>query len=186
MIKILTHLPKEYLEQGFTQCGAFSVKAILNAYGKDDRKHPRDYNPTFLGKYTSLVGTHTWPRVLESYGSHAESGSTKGLSNEQRIEMLKETIDKDHAIMIRIGNGYLKNGKYSSLFAHFIGHWITIWGYDDKEQVFYIYDSCVPLTKHDKTIPIGNTRRTFSEVLRDWGRGFPPAWQYRFIKSWLT
>lgn len=43
MIKILTRIPKEYLEQGFTQCGAFSVKAILSAYGKDDKKHPRDY-----------------------------------------------------------------------------------------------------------------------------------------------
>ena len=36
MIKILANHPKEYLEQGLTQCGAFSVKAILSAYGKDE------------------------------------------------------------------------------------------------------------------------------------------------------
>ena len=77
MEKILSHRPKEYLEQGFTQCGAFSVKAILSAYGKDDKKHPRDYNPTILGKYASLVGGHSWSRVLKSYGLHAERGSTK-------------------------------------------------------------------------------------------------------------
>jgi len=77
MEKILSHRPKEYLEQGFTQCGAFSVKAILSAYGKDDKKHPRDYNPTILGKYASLVGVHSWSRVLKSYGLHAERGSTK-------------------------------------------------------------------------------------------------------------
>lgn len=182
MIKILTHAPKEYLEQVFTQCGAFSVKAILSAYGKDDKKHPRDYNPTVLGKYASLVGVYTWPRVLESYGLHAERGNTKDLSDEQRLEFLKETINKDNAIMIRIGNGYLKNGKYSSLAAYFIGHWITLWGYNDEEKVFYVYDSYVPLKRHDKTIPIGNTKRTYSEVLRDWGKGFPPAWRFSFIK----
>src|SRR3989344_5451652 len=182
MIKTLTHSPKEYLEQGFTQCGAFSVKAILNAYGKDDKKYPRDYNPTILGKYTSLVGTHTWPRVLESYGLHAERGNTKNLSDEQRLEFLKEIVDRDKAVMIRIGNGFLKNGKYNSLVAYFVGHWITLWGYDDEKQIFYIYDSYVPLERHNKTIPVGNTTRTFSEILRDWGKGFPAIWRHSFIK----
>ncbi len=67
MEKILSHRPKEYLEQGVTQCGAFSVKAILGAYGKDDGRRPRDYNTTVSGKLFSLVGTQTWPRVLKSY-----------------------------------------------------------------------------------------------------------------------
>lgn len=182
MEKILSHRPKSYLEQGFTQCGAFSVKAILGAYGKDDNRHPRDYNPTVLGKYTSLVGIYTWPKVLESYGLQVNSGDTKKLSDKQRIEMLKETMNKESAIMIRVGNGYLKSGKYFPLAAYFIGHWITLWGYNDEKQVFYVYDSYVSPKKYNKNIPVGNTTRTFAEILRDWGRGFPPAWHYRFIK----
>ena len=182
MANILTHFPKEYLEQGFTQCGAFSVKAILSAYEKDDRKNPRDYNPTVLGKYTSLAGTQTWPRVLESYGLHAERGNTTNLSNEQRLRFLKETINKDIAVMIRIGNGFLKNGKYSSLVAYFMGHWITVWGYDDEKRIFYVYDSYIPLERHNKIIPVGNTTRTFLEILRDWGKGFAPIWHYCFVK----
>ena len=181
MEKILSRHPKEYLEQGFTQCGAYSVKAILSAYGRDDKKHPRDYNPTVLGKYASLVGVYTWPRVLESYGLYAESGNTKNLSDSQRLEFLRETINKDNAIMIRIGNGFLKNGKYNPLVSYFIGHWITLWGYNDDKKSFYVYDSYLPLEKHNKIIPSGNTIRTFSEILRDWGRGFPPARHYSFV-----
>lgn len=182
METILTHHPKQYSEQGFTQCGAFSVKAILSTYGKDDKRHPRDYNPTVLGKYTSLVGTYTWPKVLESYELHVDIGNTKNLSDEQRVEILKEAINKDNAIMIRIGNGYLKSRKYFPLAAYFIGHWITLWGYNDEKQIFYVYDSCVSPKKYDTNIPVGNTTRTFAEILGDWGKGFPPARHYRFIK----
>jgi len=183
MIKTLTHSPKEYLEQGLTQCGAYSVKAILNAYGKDDKKYPRDYNPHFLGKYTSITSTSTWPKVLQPYGIPAQKGDTKKLSDEQRIGLLKQFIDEDKVVMIRIGNGYSKNGKYSSFVASFMGHWITLWGYNDEEKVFYVYDSYISLKRHDKTIPIGNTKRTYAEIVRDWGKGFPLTRRYSFIKA---
>lgn len=183
MIKILTRRPKEYLEQGLTQCGAYSVKAILNAYGKDDKKHPRDYNLHFLGKYTSITGNNTWPKVLRSYGVPAQKRSnTRNLSNEERIELLKKIIDEDKMVMLWIGNGYSKNGKYSPFRAFFVGHWITLWGYNDGEKVFYIYDAYVSLKRHDKTIPIGNTKRTYAEIIRDWGKGFPFTRRYDYIK----
>src|SRR3989344_1687847 len=120
MTKTLSRRPKEYLEQGLTQCGAFSVKAILSAYGKDDGRHPRDYNTTFWGKIFSIVGIKTWPRVLKSFGLNAELGETKKLSDDERLDFLKKTINNDNAIMIRIGNGYIKSGEYSSLLAYFL------------------------------------------------------------------
>ena len=166
MVKILTRTPKEYLEQGLTQCGAFSVKAILGAYGKDDKKYPRDYQPNFLAKHTGISGgLILWPKVLRSYGIPAERGDTKKLTDRQRIELLEKLIDEDKVVMLRIGNGYSKSGKYSSFVASFLGHWITLWGYNDDEKVFYVYDSYVSLKRHDKTIPIGNTKRTYAENL---------------------
>jgi len=121
MNKILTHRPKEYLEQGLIHCGAFSVKAILSAYGKDDGRRPHDYNTTILGKLFSLAGPKTWPRVLMSYGFNVERNRVRNIWNEERLKFLKETIDHDSAIMIRIGNGFLKNGRYNSLVAYFPG-----------------------------------------------------------------
>ena len=124
-----------------------------------------------------------WPKVLRSYGIPAERGDTKKLTDRQRIELLEKLIDEDKVVMLRIGNGYSKSGKYSSFVASFLGHWITLWGYNDDEKVFYVYDSYVSLKRHDKTIPIGNTKRTYAEILRDWGKGFPRMWKYSFIKA---
>lgn len=157
----------------------------MSSYGKDDGRVPRDYNITILGKLFSLVGTKTWPQVLKSYGLNAQRGDAKSLTNQQRIELLKKFIDDDKVAMLRIGNGYSKNGNYSSFVSSFMGHWITLWGYNDEEKVFYVYDSYVPFRKYDKSIPIGNIKRTFEEILRDQGKGFPLKWKYNFIQVFV-
>lgn len=181
--KVLSRHPKEYLEQRLTQCGAYSVKAILSAYGKDDKKKPRDYQPNIVAKYTGINrGLYLWPKVLQSYGILAQKGNAKNLSDEQKLTLLKELLNGNSPVMLRTGNGYSKSGKYNPFIASFMGHWITLWGYNDKEGVFYIYDSYVPLRRHNKIIPIGNTTRTYAEIIRDWGKGFPSAWHYAFIK----
>lgn len=181
MDKILTHHPKEYLEQGLIQCSAYSVKAILSAYGKDVKKHPREYQPTLLAKYTSVTTRIRLAEILQTYGVPAKKGDVKNLFDAQRIELLRKFIDEDKVVALRIGNGYSKSGRYSPFVASFMGHWITLWGYNDEKQIFYVYDSYVSLERHDKTIPVGNTTRTYAEILRDWGKGFPFVWRYTFI-----
>ena len=82
-----------------------------------------------------------------------------------------------------IGNGYRQNGSYSSLRAKLVLHWITLWGYDDSKGVFYVYDSAVPKSLYDKDIPIGNKKREYEKVVRDWGAGFISFgfWRYLYI-----
>src|SRR3989344_5569406 len=126
MTKILTRAPKEYLEQWHNHCGAYAVKGVLSAYDKDDKKHPRDYQPNFLAKYTGISQGLIWiPKFLQFYGLPAQRGNAKNLSNEERIELLKKFINEDKAVMLRIGNGYLKSGEYRSFSASFRPHWIT-------------------------------------------------------------
>lgn len=182
MIKVLTCAPKEYLEQGPIHCGAYTVKAVLSAYGKDVKRHPVEYEPSIFSRYLGIsTGIHVWPPILQSYGVHAQKGYAKHLSDIERLKLLKDFLDGEHPVMLRIGNGYAKSGKYHSWAAHVIGHWISLWGYDDGQQVFYVYDPYVARARYDKTIPVGNITRTYSEVLRDWGKGFPFAWRYGYI-----
>jgi len=54
-------------------------------------------------------------------------------------------------------------------------HWITLWGYDKRKQFFYVYDSGLPKNYWNKKLPIGNTMRTYKEVLIDWNIG---KWQF--------
>lgn len=184
MIKTTTRRPKEYLEQGLTQCGAYNAKAILSAFGKDTKSHPRDYQPSLFSRYTGMGSDpHIWPKVLQSYGVPAEEGCMSKMSDMERLALLKNLLSNNRPIMLRIGNGYAKSGNYHGIAANFIGHRISLWGFDDEKQIFYVYDPYVARNKHDKNIPIGNTARTFSEILRDWGKGFPFAWRHCFIAA---
>ena len=58
--------------------------------------------------------------------------------------------------MIRIGNGYDSSGEYHKIPAKIIGHWITLWGYDDAHKSFYVYDPYLAVNKY-ATLPTGNT-----------------------------
>ena len=65
----------------------------------------------------------------------------------------------------------MSNGKFNLLQALIIGHWVSLWGFDDKKKVFYLYDSAVPLKEWKKNLPIGNVIRSYDNVLRDWELG---------------
>ena len=176
---VLTTKPDKYLKQGFSHCGVYSVKAILEAYGLNDKKHPKNYHTNWLGKITGwTMGRNYYNRVLSSYGLNAKRKDTKGMSDNERISLLKSLLSKDTPVMLRIGNGYLSD-KYNPIVGKLLSHWITLWGYDDKEQLFYIYDSALPEKFRLKDIPIGNTVRTYKEILRDWNFG---TWQFWY---WL-
>lgn len=173
---ILPIKPKEYLRQGLSHCGAFSTKAILNAFGKDDKHHPKEYFSGLFGRATGITFTPTfWVKTMNAYGISSELKSNA----HGDIYALKKILASDNPVMLTIGNGYTSNGSYSRLKAHLVGHWITLWGYDDAKQVFYVYDSCIPLERHTKDIPIGNTTRTYDQIRRDW-KG---AW-FRNLFGW--
>ncbi|MBI4452205.1 C39 family peptidase [Candidatus Woesearchaeota archaeon] len=175
---IVSRAPKEYLKQGLRYCGGYTVKAILSAYSMDGGGHPKKYLPIrFLGVTTPKL----MQQILQSHGFGTTLKSAKTLPDENKIQQIKKELNKNHPIILLIGNGYSPWGTYSKIRRNLFSHWISIWGYNDREKVFYVYDSCVPLKRHDKKIPIGNTKRKFEEVLRDWGGGFPWLGRYMYI-----
>jgi hypothetical protein len=183
MQKILTIKPQKYLKQGPSHCGAYSVKAILEAFGKDTLKaHPKYYHPHWLGRLTgATLGRNYWVDVLKSFGINAQTKSAAKLSNSEKINTLKKLLGKDKPVMVRIGNGYGSSNVYNPTLAHLVMHWITIWGYDDKKQIFYVYDSALPRKYWDKDLPIGNTTRTYAEIIRDWGYGLSNPFYFLFM-----
>jgi hypothetical protein len=177
---VLPFRPAEYLHQGVSHCGAFAVKGILSAYGKDDGRTPKFYNPWWAGKITGLATPDTWVRTLRAHGLAAQRGSAARIAPGERVALLQRLLDSNNAIMLRIGNGYLQNGGYSPLRGKLIGHWVTVWGYDDDRRVFYTYDPRVKPELRDRDLPVGNVARSFEETLRDWRGGFF-LWPWRYL-----
>lgn len=167
---VLPIKPAEYLKQGFSHCGAYSVKGILSAYGLDNKGHPKEYHPGWFGRFTGVtLNSQYWPRVLRSHGLRAEVKSAKHIPGNKKLDVLKQLLVEGNPVMVSIGNGYLPNGEYNAFRGKVVvGHWITVWGYDDEEKAFFVYDSAVPKDRYDKSVPVGNIKRTYTQMLRDW------------------
>ncbi|MBI2142388.1 hypothetical protein HYU15_02785 [Candidatus Woesearchaeota archaeon] len=185
---ILSNKPKEYLQQGTSHCGVYSIKAILSAYGLDNKSHPKFYHPNWFGQITGLtLGKNYYVKILKSYGIGAERKSAENLSDSEKIILLKTLLARNTPVMIRIGNGYYHSDEYKPILGKVVAHWITLWGYDDEKQLFYAYDSGMLKQHQDKTTPIGNTIRTYKEILRDWnfGRWQPWTWPLSGMENCL-
>lgn len=177
---IVSRRPKEYLKQGPSHCGVYSVKAVLEAFGKVTGMKPKDFHTNWISHITGAVFHPDYlVRILKSYALEAKSDTVKHLSDDKKIMHLKFMLSKDAPVILLVGNGYQKNGEYSRLKAAIVGHIITVWGYDDREGVFFMYDSTVPKEHFATNVPIGNTKRTYEQVLRDWHGAFPSRLLWR-------
>ena len=176
---ILSKKPKEYLKQGLSHCNVYAIKGILSAYGKDVKQSPEDYHTSRNRRFTGLIwNLEVIAKILSSHGVPAQLNSAANVSEKERLTLLKRLLANDTPVMIRIGNGYLPSGKYLTILGKVVGHWITLWGYDDEEKAFYVYDSAIPKKHYDKGIPIGNKKRTYSEISRDWEGALTP-WLFK-------
>lgn len=181
---IVNRKPKEYLKQGKVHCGVYTAKAVLEGFGKSLHKDPVEYHVNFLNKITGcMFRCQDLVNVFKKYGLKTKVMSAKDLEDEQKLQVLKKILLNNRPIPVFISNGYryTKNGtEYNKLKSFLVGHIISIWGYNDKEKVFYIYDSTVPKSHYNK-ISIGNIKRTYKELLRDW----QGATYYRFLKPYV-
>lgn len=172
---IVSRRPKEYLKQGLTGCGAYSVKGILSAYERDDKKHPLGYS--IIAILPFITTWRRWVWILRSYGLNARCSFATELSPEERLARLKELLRQDTPVMLLIGNGYRGCGKWNKWQYRVVSHWITLWGFDDAKELFYIYDSAVPKKCYDTSLPTGNVARSYAQVLRDM-EGGQPWWRH--------
>ena len=170
---VVSKKPKEYLQQGKGHCGVYTIKAILNAYNKDLNKDPKDYHIHWYERQFGFMLPWSVMKVLKLHKLQAILSSGRNLSADQKLFLLKKLLSNDTPIAISIGNGYLPNGEYNEKQVKTLYHWVTLWGYNDNTQEFYVYDSCVPKEYYD-TIPIGNKKRSYTEIIRDWNAGIKP------------
>ena len=166
MKKIVSVKPKQYLQQGMRYCGGYTIKAILSAYNLGDGRHPKEYLPS-LKKSFGFTTPKMIQKVLLQYKLNAPMKRVNNVSDAKKLEIIKRELNKNRPVILLIGNGYSPKGRYSALRMQCISHWISIWGYDDNNKVFYIYDSYRDKNYYDE-IPIGNIKRSYAQVLRDW------------------
>lgn len=175
---IISGRPSEYHVQRLSGCGAYSAKAVLEARGCSVPADLFDLYPRYLPRWFQGIPSppRHWLRSFVGRGLAAELHCVSGRDFNERLALLKNALSRDAIVMVRIGNGYLRSGRYVPILSWLIGHWVTLWGYDDVTKTFYVYDSCVPRDRYDQSVPSGNTRRTYENLLRDMNHGGFPWW----------
>jgi len=172
-VKIARYAPTSYPHQQGLTCGETNVKGMLDAFRipyqapESRRMHERIFGLAFMEDISARLCNH---------GLKAPIRHASNFSDDERLKTIKSHIDKDEPVLLAIGNGHLNRETFSSSARVFIGHFITVYGYDPEREIFYIYDSYLKGSFREE-IPIGNEVRTFVEFLRDWEGPF----YYRFI-----
>jgi fructoselysine-6-P-deglycase FrlB-like protein len=167
-ICIVPKEPIQYLVQGRVHCGVYAAKGILSTYGSDSHNHPREYHVNWWNKLSGRMFPGEVVKVLRENGLDSQLVVAPASSPEETLSFLKHSLIEGKPIIMVIRNGYNREGKFS-WFRYFLswGHFMTIYGYDDEQELFYLYDSAVPKHMHKAGLPIGNTTRTFQETVRD-------------------
>ena len=161
---IVRHTPEHYPRQEGLTCGETNLRIILASFNIPYTP------PESLRLRIRLLGysfIQDISEILEIHGLSAPVRHANHLKDQDKLGTIKHHIDNDQPVLLAIGNGYLHRGVYTPIARYFIGHFVTIYGYSDEEEIFYIYDPYLEGSFPDE-IPAGNETRTFNELLRDW------------------
>ena len=164
MEKVIRHLPEEYPKQQGLTCGETNLKNILSAFRIPYRRSER------VPLRVKLLGYSMIKDISERFEAHnlvAPILWANRLTEQEQLEIIKGHIDLDQPVLVAIGSGYLRRGVYSPLARLFIGHYITIYGYSDRDNLFFVYDSSLEGPYPDQ-IPAGNETRKYTDFIRDW------------------
>jgi hypothetical protein len=171
---ILPIQPVEYWAQGATHCGAFAVKAVLSAYGLDDVGHAAELHTHPISRMSgSSTSIDYYPGILRSYGLIARAKNATG-TDDEKLDTLKSLLAAGNPVIISVANHFdRKTQDWAPLKGLFFSHWLSLWGYDDDEQIFYSYDSLLGPDQIDRDIPAGNKKRDYRTLLKIWTGSYP-------------
>jgi hypothetical protein len=169
---ICPNRPPEYKTQWYVHCGMYCVQNILSALGRETHEDPRDYHIKRSSRARGKNVPDELALILNQNGVRSEVKTAMEMRDDERLAVLKTELAKGNPVILKINNGYTRSGKYFSLQAWLLqkvaSHWITVYGYDDDSEKFYIYDPYTEERKGKEKPPIGNIARPYQDVLRDW------------------
>ncbi|MEA2001872.1 MAG: BtrH N-terminal domain-containing protein [Actinomycetota bacterium] len=162
--KVVLSLPLSYPKQEGLSCGETNARSVVESFGHVYQR------PTRVGLLVRLFGyslLKSLEKLFESHGVSAPIRSAAGLDDAEKLDLLRSHLETGYPVVIAIGNGHLRRGEYFPAARLILGHYLTIYGFDDPNQTFFVYDSYLD-GEPDSGLPVGNETRTYSEILRDW------------------
>lgn len=153
--------PSEFnFRQTINDCGPFNVAAVVRTLTQKEVnsvEFATEMEWRLPNKYTLPWGLE---KQLRDNGINIQTPNLKSLSDQERIEYLQKELSLGHPIIL-LG----EREKYE--------HYVTLLGYDQSSEAFYIYDSLMEESEPGMTVDEngefpGNRNYSDQELLDFW------------------
>ncbi len=160
---VIEYLPQYNYRQTINDCAPFNAAAVVRALTKesvDSAEYAKNISWRLPNKYTLPWGLE---KQLKENNIVIDVPNLGLATDEERVLFLKEKLSQKEPIII-LG----KTGSYQ--------HYITIFGFDSSQDIFYVYDSMYDkesdgMTKDVNGDAPGNRNLTTEELLSFWRGG---------------
>ena len=167
---LILQTPPEWFplrDRKFWWCALYSLKAVIE--WKNEKSRPiKDYSVDWRSRTTYLMTPRWITKVLKKYKLKYKIIKASKLSENEKLEILKNNLKK-WPIILLVANGQTKRKRFSWRKAIFHRHYITLWWYNDKKKIFYVYDS--------------NTKRKTQQYIMKWTLQIP--YKYILKQRWI-
>ncbi|PIN75308.1 hypothetical protein COV18_03915 [Candidatus Woesearchaeota archaeon CG10_big_fil_rev_8_21_14_0_10_37_12] len=166
--------PLQYITKSENnQCGVYSLANIIKTYTKQPFSDPKTLHTSFLGRIFGWTLPSEMIKTLRMYNIEAFWSSAR--KKQAKIVFLKTLIRKG-PVIIRID---LIEKEINPLWGRISGHWIVLWGFSDKQNSFYTYDS---RKQNKNSLLVGNCLYSYADIERLWnGQRLPIYFKYIFV-----
>lgn len=149
----------------FWWCAHYSLKAVIE-WKSESVKNLEDYSIDWWSRKTYFMTPWWILKVLKKYKLDYSILKAKKLKENGKLFLLKQNL-KDGPIILLVANWQTKKRRFNRWKALIHRHYITLWWYNEKKKIFYVYDS-------------NTKRKTWNHVL-EWTLEVP----YKYIlKAW--
>ena len=146
-------------------CAHYSLKAVIE-WNWWKIKSIEAYSSDWWSRKTYLMTPWWILKVLKKYKLKYSVLKAKDLNNDEKLFLLKLNL-KEWPIILLIANWQTKKKRFNRGKALLHWHYVTLWWYNDKKKIFYVYDS--------------NTKRKTGNNVMKWTLEIP----YKYVlKAW--
>ena len=151
-------------------CAHYSLKAVIEWNGEKVKK-VEDYSSDWWSRKTYMMTPRWIKKVLKKYGLNYTILNARKLNDKERLFLLKQNL-KDGPIILLIANWQTKKRRFSRSKALTHWHYVTLWWYNDRKKVFYVYDS--------------NTKRKIHNNEKQWILEVPYKYVLKEWRIWVS
>lgn len=141
----------------------YTIHAILEAYHKRLKKNVFLYWVNLLSKLTGFLLPWSLLQVLNKNGIKARIWTCRSRFFKVKLNTIKQWVTNWPVILL-IGHWY-KWRQFSIWKVLFLQHYLSVWGFDDEKEIFYVYDSSAQKELVKEDIPIWNIELPYNDLI---------------------